>query len=58
MDLRTPDIDAFIAYWRASSANGRADFPRFAQELCDLLGVERPQRRPGRGRAATGPELP
>jgi SAM-dependent methyltransferase len=35
-------IDAFIARWSASSGNERANFPLFAVELCDLIGVERP----------------
>ena len=38
----TPDIDAFIARWAASGAAERANFQTFANELCDLLGVERP----------------
>jgi hypothetical protein len=41
----TPEdrIDAFIARWAASSAAERANFQPFAAELCDLLGVERPE---------------
>ena len=37
-----PDIDTFIARWSASGAAERANFPAFAGELCDLLGVPHP----------------
>ena len=37
------DIDEFIARWTASSGNERANFHLFAVELCDILGVPRPQ---------------
>ncbi len=37
------DIDDFIARWTASSGNERANFHLFAVELCDILGVPRPQ---------------
>ncbi len=36
-------INAFIERWAASEAAERASFPLFAAELCDLLGVARPQ---------------
>lgn len=36
------DVNAFIERWQASSANERANFNLFATELCDLLGVPRP----------------
>ncbi len=36
------DLDAFIARWAASGAAERANFQTFANELCDLLGVEKP----------------
>ena len=37
------DIDGFIARWTASSGNERANFHLFAVELCDILGVPKPQ---------------
>jgi hypothetical protein len=41
----TPEdrIDPFIARWAASSAAERANFQPFATELCDVLGVDRPE---------------
>ena len=36
-------IDTFITRWRASGAAERANYQLFLSELCDLLGVERPQ---------------
>ncbi len=45
MDIAGPDIDAFIERWRAAGANERANFQPFAAELCDILGVERPNVR-------------
>ncbi|MBX3001190.1 MAG: class I SAM-dependent DNA methyltransferase [Caldilineaceae bacterium] len=42
--MTLPDpIDDFITRWQWSSAAERANFQQFAVELCDLLGVERPQ---------------
>ncbi len=37
------DIDEFIARWTASSGNERANFQSFANELCAILGVPKPQ---------------
>lgn len=37
-----PMIDRFIARWSASSGQERANFQLFAAELCDVLGVARP----------------
>jgi len=38
-----PDqVDAFIDRWKESGAAERANFQPFAYELCDLLGVDRP----------------
>ena len=34
------DIDAFIARWEKSSGPERANFQMFADELCDLHGIE------------------
>ncbi len=36
------DLDKFIARWTASSGNERANFQLFAVELCEILGVPRP----------------
>lgn len=33
---------AFVARWSASRAHERAVYQQFFMELCDLLGVERP----------------
>jgi len=38
----SPDLDAFIARWRASSAAERANYVLFLSELCSVLGLERP----------------
>mgnify|MGYP001374326873 CR=1 FL=1 len=35
-------VDQFISRWAASSGAERANFQLFAAELCDLLGVPRP----------------
>ncbi|MCM0020558.1 MAG: class I SAM-dependent DNA methyltransferase [Tagaea sp.] len=39
--------DAFIARWSVSDASERSNFQTFANELCDLLDVERPQTTGG-----------
>ena len=36
-------IDDFIERWRGSGANERANCQPFISELCDLIGVERPE---------------
>ncbi len=36
------NINDFISRWQASGAAERANFPAFAAELCDLIGVARP----------------
>jgi hypothetical protein len=38
----SPDLDAFIARWRASSAAERANYVLFLSELCTVLDLERP----------------
>ena len=38
----SPDIAAFIARWSSSGAAERANYQLFLSELCDLLGVARP----------------
>jgi hypothetical protein len=49
MELAEPDpalenpIERFVARWAKSSAAERANFQPFATELCDVLGVERPE---------------
>ena len=37
-----PDVEAFIARWRPSSGAERANYQLFLAELCDILGVPRP----------------
>ena len=39
---RVPAIDAFIARWHAASGSERANYQLFVGELCDLLGVPKP----------------
>ncbi|MEI8319236.1 MAG: DNA methyltransferase [Planctomycetia bacterium] len=38
----SPDVEAFIARWSPSSGAERANYQLFLAELCDLLGVPRP----------------
>ena len=38
----SPDAEAFIARWSPSSGAERANYQLFLAELCDLLGVPRP----------------
>ena len=38
-----PDVEAFIARWRPSSGAERANYQLFLAELCDVLGVPRPE---------------
>jgi hypothetical protein len=40
-------IDSFIARWSASAAAERANKDLFLTELCDALGVERPEPTTG-----------
>ena len=37
------DIESFIARWQASQAAERANYQLFLSELCDMLGVARPE---------------
>jgi len=37
-----PDTDSFIARWSSSGAAERANYQLFLSELCDLIGVPRP----------------
>lgn len=39
----TPAITDFITRWKASGASERANYQLFLTELCELLGVEKPQ---------------
>jgi hypothetical protein len=36
------EVEAFVARWRASGASERANYQMFLSELCDVLGVPRP----------------
>jgi hypothetical protein len=40
-------VDAFIARWQASAASERSNYALFLVELCDVLGVERPEPATG-----------
>lgn len=42
-----PDIDAFIGRWQASGGAERANYALFLAELCDVLGVPRPDAATG-----------
>jgi hypothetical protein len=44
------DIETFIAKWKASGGAERANYAGFLYELCDLIGVDRPDASVG-GRA-------
>lgn len=44
------NIDAFIAKWRASEASERANKDAFLVELCDVLGVARPDPATGKAK--------
>ena len=39
---RPPPIDAFIARWSAASGSERANYQLFVTEVCELLGVPKP----------------
>lgn len=41
--MSQPDVETFIARWKGSAAAERANCQPFLSELCDVLGVERPQ---------------
>ncbi len=43
------DVQDFIAHWSAASPSERANSQPFLLELCDLLGVSRPDPHPGNG---------
>jgi hypothetical protein len=45
------EIEDFIARWSAASPSERANAQFFLVELCDLLGVPRPDPKPGSGYA-------
>ncbi|GAB3833640.1 hypothetical protein GCM10028895_52840 [Pontibacter rugosus] len=36
-------VEQFISRWKASGASERANYQLFLTELCELLGVEKPQ---------------
>jgi len=41
-DTDPADVDNFIARWQKSGGSELANFQMFADELCDLLGLPRP----------------
>jgi hypothetical protein len=45
------EIEDFISRWSAASPSERANAQLFLVELCDLLGVLRPDPKPGSGYA-------
>ena len=42
-DLASPNHESFIVRWQKSSASERANYALFLSELCDYLGLPRPQ---------------
>jgi hypothetical protein len=42
-EAATDPIDTFIARWSESGAAERANFQSFAYELCEVLGIDRPE---------------
>jgi hypothetical protein len=51
------EIEDFIARWSAASPSERANAQLFLVELCDLLGVARPDPKPGSGYAFEFPVI-
>jgi hypothetical protein len=47
--MSSRDIEGFISRWAAASPSERANAQLFLVELCDLLGVPRPDHKPGSG---------
>ena len=47
------DAAEFIARWKQSGASERANYQLFLSELCEVLGVERPQPASDRAEANT-----
>ncbi|MHA6246370.1 class I SAM-dependent DNA methyltransferase [Pontibacter sp. CAU 1760] len=43
LHTHTPAVAHFITRWKASGASERANYQLFLTELCELLGVEKPQ---------------
>jgi hypothetical protein len=41
------EIESFIERWRHSAASERANYQLFLTELCDLLGLPRPDPATG-----------
>ena len=44
--MEHPDPKTFIDRWKNSGAAERANYQLFLSELCDVLGVPRPEGRP------------
>ena len=46
-------IEQFINRWKASGASERANYQLFLTELCDLLGIEKPNPASAKVKEAT-----
>ena len=42
-----PALEAFIARWDAAGGSERANYQLFVNELCELLGVPKPEPAQG-----------
>lgn len=38
------DVEDFIAYWREAGGTERSNYTRFLDDLCALIGVDKPGR--------------
>src|SRR6516164_621573 len=47
LDRRDAPVEAFITRWQESAASERANYQLFLIELCDLLGLARPEPATG-----------
>lgn len=47
------EIEQFITCWKASGASERANYQLFLMELCDLLGIEKPNPASAKVREAS-----
>ncbi|HYU11741.1 MAG TPA: type IIL restriction-modification enzyme MmeI, partial [Stellaceae bacterium] len=45
--MTSNETDSFIERWQRSAASERANYQLFLIELCDVLGLERPQPATG-----------
>ena len=45
--FRELTVDAFVARWQSSAASERSNYQLFLVELCEVLGLERPEPATG-----------